>query len=118
MDDQERLDASINRGRIAPSASDVVLWDGFEDAFLNVILCPDGLSRAVYSIYHMVEVLVERDGMTPDDAVEYLQFNVLGAYVGPGTPLHVEWPWPLDLMGRKPDASLQAEQAVPRIIRP
>jgi hypothetical protein len=46
----------------------------------------------------MVGVLVTRDGMTPEDAEEYLAFNTLGAYVGPATPLHVSWEWPLDLM--------------------
>jgi hypothetical protein len=78
--------------------SEAIVWDGFEAALLGTLTCPDGVERAVYSVGHMVDVLVERDGMTPEDAEEYLAFNVLGAYVGPATPLHVSWTWPLDLM--------------------
>jgi hypothetical protein len=42
----------------------------------------------------MVAILVARDGMTEDEAEEYLAFNTWGAYVGPATPLYVSWHWP------------------------
>jgi hypothetical protein len=46
---------------------------------------------AVYDIDKCVDVLVERDGMTPEDADEYLSFNTLGAYVGENGPLYVRF---------------------------
>jgi hypothetical protein len=33
-------------------------------------------------------ILVERDGMDPEGAIEYLEFNTLGAWVRDGTPTY------------------------------
>ncbi len=47
-----------------------------------------GLSdRLCYDYDKCVQVFVERDGMSLEDAEEYFQFNVLGAYVGDRTPV-------------------------------
>jgi hypothetical protein len=47
-------------------------------------------ARAVYSIDKILEVLVDHEGMTPDDAVEWFGFNIEGAYLGPSTPIYVD----------------------------
>jgi hypothetical protein len=60
--------------------------DGFEAAFLGVIERCGQPPIACYSYDGMVAVLMERDGMERDEAEEYLQFNVLGAWVGDETP--------------------------------
>ncbi len=39
-----------------------------------------------------------RDGMTSEDAREYIEFNIEGAYVGLGTPVIV---WPNDEWGQE-----------------
>lgn len=63
----------------------VLLADGFEGAFL-------GIARqfhkpfAVYSRDRCIKILVERDGMTEDEAEEFFAFNVEDAYVGENTP--------------------------------
>lgn len=61
-----------------------LLADGFEEAFIGMSL-EWGPPRAVYSYDKCVEVL-ERD-MDYEDAVEYMEFNVTGAYVGKQTPV-------------------------------
>lgn len=33
-----------------------------------------------------IEIFVTRDGMTPDEAEEFFEFNVIGAWMGEGTP--------------------------------
>ena len=59
---------------------------GFEDALI-------GIGRqfnadvAVYDYHKCLQILMERDGMDPHDAVEFFEFNVVGAYVGPSTPV-------------------------------
>lgn len=66
--------------------SDALLADGFDDALL-------GFGRqftydvAVYDYGRCIEILQSRDGMSEDDAVEYFEFNVTGAWVGPNTPI-------------------------------
>jgi hypothetical protein len=44
---------------------------------------------AVYSWEKMMSVCMERDGMTSEQAEEYISFNCLGAWVGEGTPIIV-----------------------------
>jgi hypothetical protein len=59
-------------------SEETLFADGFEEAFL-------GLGRhftrelAVYDLAKCIEILVERDGMTEEDAWEFLEFNTLGA---------------------------------------
>lgn len=62
-----------------------IVWDGFNDAIVGT----DTNGRIVYNIQKMIEVLMERDGMEHEEAVEYLDFNVLCAFVGDLTPIHV-----------------------------
>jgi hypothetical protein len=65
-----------------------LLADGFDMALIG-ISC--GIERrAVYDVNKMIRILQERDGMSEEDALEFVQFNVLGAYVGEKTPLYIE----------------------------
>jgi hypothetical protein len=45
--------------------------------------------RLVYDIGKVIDILQERDGMTHEDAVEFFDFNIAGAYLGKGTPLFI-----------------------------
>ena len=64
---------------------EAMLADGFDDALIGADY---GQNRAVYSIELMLQILMERDGMSLDEAREYFDFNI-GAYVGEPTPLYV-----------------------------
>lgn len=67
---------------------DTLYADGFEAALIGVgtqFTQP----LAVYDWDKCVEILMARDGMTADEAMEYMDFNVTGAYVGKGTPVFV-----------------------------
>jgi len=44
----------------------------------------------VYSVKKVLEILMTRDGMSHEEAREFYEFNIVGAYVGPGTPVFVE----------------------------
>ena len=45
--------------------------------------------RLVYDIGKVIDILQERDGMTYEDAVEFFDFNIAGAYFGKGTPIFI-----------------------------
>ena len=66
-----------------------LLADGFEDALIG-FGTQFTQSRAVYDTEKCLEVLVTRAGMTYEEAREYFDFNVTGAYVGEGTPVFIE----------------------------
>ena len=67
---------------------DFLFADGFDDAIVGVAAGLD-FPRLVYNTEKMEKSLVEQ-GMTLDEAVEYLEFNTYGAYVGQDTPIYVE----------------------------
>lgn len=57
--------------------------DGFDDA---VIGFEEGSMRLVYSTIECIRVL-QREGMSYDDALEHFYYNVRGGYVGEQTPI-------------------------------
>ena len=60
--------------------------DGFDDAILGL----DTLSlRVVYSKQQMIQILIDED-MTPEDAIEFLEYNTWNTYVGEQTPIYVD----------------------------
>ena len=67
----------------------VLLADGFADALIGY---GQQFSKilAVYDYDKCVEILMSRDGMEYDDAVEFMEYNVVGAYVGENTPVFVQ----------------------------
>lgn len=73
------------RRYLADNFPDTLLADGFDSAIIGVT--HDG--RAVYDINTMIDELVKNDDMLLSEAVEYLEFNTLGAYVGDMTPVYV-----------------------------
>jgi hypothetical protein len=65
---------------------DALLADGFEDALLGFGR-QFNVAVAVYDYERCLAVLRDRDGMSEDGALEFFEFNVAGAYVGPHTPI-------------------------------
>jgi hypothetical protein len=59
------------------------------DGFDNCVIGVDSDYRLVYSIEDCITVLMERDGMSSDDAIEFMDYNVIGSYVGEMTPIFI-----------------------------
>jgi len=59
--------------------------DGFDKAMLGIT--KDNI--AVYSVSKAIHILIDRDGMDYQEAVDYLEFNTIHAYVGEQTPIWV-----------------------------
>jgi hypothetical protein len=62
---------------------------GFENAFVGIGQ-QFNQELAIYDYYKCIEILMTRDGMSRDEAIEFMEYNVIGAYVGPGTPVFLE----------------------------
>ena len=65
---------------------EALLAEGFEAALVGVVRRCGQPTLAAYSYARALEVLMMRDGMEYDDAVEWMEFNVVGAWLGPHTP--------------------------------
>ena len=45
---------------------------------------------AIYDRNKCIDILVNRDGMSEEEAEEYFQYNVEGAWVGENTPMFLQ----------------------------
>lgn len=61
----------------------------FADGFDHAIMGYSSDGKVIYSVDQIVGTLVERDGMTPDESIEYFNFNIECAYVGEYTPIYM-----------------------------
>ena len=71
--------------------------DGFDEAILGPALIWNNGRRTevlVYDAEKIREILMTRDGMDAEEAREYIEFNIEGAYVGEDTPVLV---WTQDM---------------------
>ena len=71
---------------------DVVVYPtGFEDCIVGVGERFGGPPVAVLDLEKMLTQL-EKDGMTRDEAIEYFEFNILGAHIGDENPVYMHVP--------------------------
>jgi hypothetical protein len=64
---------------------DVLKADGFDAAILGI---DEKSMRLVYSVSKCIEILME--DMSEEEAMEFFEYNISGAYVGEKTPI---WCW-------------------------
>lgn len=64
--------------------------DGFDAAIIGVTRGDFGPMRLAYSVDKCIEILMTRDNMTIEEATEFFDFNVAGAFVGNEGPLFME----------------------------
>jgi len=72
--------------------SDLLKIDGFDEAAIGTACIWRDNTRVdvlVYSGDEIVEILMVRDGMEQFEAIEYIEFNIEGAYMGERTPVIV-----------------------------
>jgi hypothetical protein len=67
---------------------DLLFADGFDDAIIGITNGFNGPYTVVYDINKIISRLIE-DGMTHEEAEEYFDYNIIGAYVGERTPIYV-----------------------------
>jgi len=68
--------------------------NGFDDCIIGFAEVWDGkerVCRVVYNASEMFQKLMAQDGMSAEEAQEYFDFNIDGAYVGKETPIYM-WP--------------------------
>jgi len=73
---------------IAEDYPELLTLDGFDEAILGVVERCD-LLVVCYDRNKILEILM-RD-MNLDEAMEYFEFNILGAYMGEHTPVYLDY---------------------------
>lgn len=72
--------------RVADANPEALLADGFEQALLGYVERFGQSPLALYDRDKCIEILMLRDRMSYNDAVEFFEFNTLGAWMGENTP--------------------------------
>ena len=65
----------------------ILLMNGFEDAFIGFSKRCGQPTLATYSYIKMLQILIERDDMDIEEAGEYIEYNCAGAWMGELTPV-------------------------------
>ena len=68
---------------------DSMLANGYNSAIIGVAGGFDS-GRVVYSVKNMVEVCMKELSVDADEAIEWLEYNTFGAFVGEYTPIYVD----------------------------
>ena len=70
---------------------DFILYDGMDEALLGIYrnFNTDG-SVGVYSYISYISILIDRDKMTEEEAVEFFDSNVQRLYLGKQQPLIID----------------------------
>lgn len=71
--------------------SEALRMDGYDHCIVGV--ARQGGTDSLLLLYDVSKVLeaLMRDGMSYSEALEFFEFNQAGAWMGPGTPLFLEW---------------------------
>jgi hypothetical protein len=72
-------------------------WDDLDEAIIgpaSIWTNKTQVEVLVYNAEVIRNILMSRDGMDFEEAREFIEFNIEGAYIGPDTPVLV---WPNDM---------------------
>jgi len=72
----------------------VILMDGFDEALIGFSQRINEPLLAVYSWEKMIDLCIKRDKMEYEEAIDYVQYNCISAWIGDETPVIV---MPLEL---------------------
>jgi len=77
----------MTREEIAEINPDALVIDGFDGAIMGVGERINLGPVVVYDTEKIINIMIERDGMTYEEATEFFDFNIIGAWMGEFTPI-------------------------------
>jgi len=75
---------SVLLDKVTELDPEIMLADGYDDCLVGLTLRDDQWV-ALYDATLIIEKLSQE--MSDDEAIEFFEFNIMGAYVGPRTPV-------------------------------
>ena len=87
------MNSELKRKRILDIDPQAILWDGLDEAII-------GITNEGVPVYdnHQMEIILMRDNKWDwETSAEWLEFNILSAYVGDRTPIHM-WVMPNEMI--------------------
>ena len=105
------MTADAIREKLSELNPEAILADGLDGALVGIAEV-HGRHLAIYDTHAVVQILHERDGMDLDEAEEFFWFNVVGAYVGPNTPIFHAFQWEVISPGEVTEAAADPPENV------
>ena len=68
---------------------EAMMADGFDEAVLGMCIQFGGEPLVAYDYEKCIKILMEKDGLSRIDAIDYMEFNIIGSYVGLNTPVFI-----------------------------
>lgn len=68
--------------------TEMILWNEYDECIIGVVRQNNGDYVVGYSYNMIVEQLMS-DGLSREDAEDHIGYNIIGGYLGPGTPVMV-----------------------------
>ena len=68
---------------------DAPTYNGFDDAIIGMAERINLGPVFAYSTNKIIEILMNRDGMEYEEAVEFFDFNIQGGWIGEFTPVFI-----------------------------
>ena len=68
---------------------EAMMADGFDDAIMGMCIQFGAEPLVAYNYEKCLEILIERDEITRTEAIDFMEFNVMGSYVGLNTPVFI-----------------------------
>jgi hypothetical protein len=79
------------RERISEDYPDLLVMEpNYLDAAIVGVVRRIGLEAVCYNTDKVIELLMEHDKMSYEEALEYFEFNMIGSWVGEHTPVFLE----------------------------
>jgi len=89
------------REYLAEIDEELLCADGFDDAIIGICERATSSNVVAYDRDRCIEIIVERSGSSEltdeeayEEAVEYFEFNVVGAWMGERTPVFISYASP------------------------
>lgn len=77
-------------GEIQILAPDAYMCDGYDEAIIGVAEKIGSQPIIAYSQEKIIDILMKRDSMSYNEAVEFFEFNIAGAWTGENTPIFIQ----------------------------
>ena len=76
--------ASITREELEADYENLCTADGLDEAIIGI---DRHSQRVIYSVREVINILMTRDEMSMEDALDYYGYNIEGSWVGDQTPI-------------------------------
>jgi hypothetical protein len=74
---------------IAEINPEAMMADGFDEAVLGMCIQFGGEPLVAYDYEKCIKILMEKDGLNRTEAIDFMEFNIIGSYVGLNTPVFI-----------------------------